>query len=90
MKSCKYDWSGRCSGTREMDACPGYDKCDKYKPIEDPMYLYAVRDRNTGKLVADLVRPAHKFWQREGQTRNAIKGKEDRYKIVKFELVERN
>ena len=33
---CKYEgtgiWDGRCIGTKEVDPCPGYDKCKKYKP----------------------------------------------------------
>ena len=33
---CKYEgtgiWAGRCKGTKEVDPCPGYDKCERYKP----------------------------------------------------------
>lgn len=33
---CRYEgtgiWAGRCKGTREVDPCPGYDKCKQYKP----------------------------------------------------------
>ena len=33
---CKYEgtgiWDGRCIGTKEVDPCPGYDKCKQYKP----------------------------------------------------------
>ena len=33
---CKYEgtgiWNGRCIGTKEVDPCPGYDKCKEYKP----------------------------------------------------------
>ena len=36
MAKCKYEgtgiWDGRCVGTKEVDPCPGYDKCKKYKP----------------------------------------------------------
>ena len=36
MEKCKYEgtgiWDGRCIGTKEVDPCPGYDKCKKYKP----------------------------------------------------------
>lgn len=36
MEKCKYEgtgiWNGRCVGTKEVDPCPGYDKCKKYKP----------------------------------------------------------
>lgn len=34
--ACKYEgtgiWAGRCKGTKEVDPCPGYDKCEQYKP----------------------------------------------------------
>lgn len=33
---CKYEgsgvWEGRCKGTKEVDPCPGYDRCERYKP----------------------------------------------------------
>lgn len=33
---CKYDgtgvWAGRCIGTKEVDPCPGHDKCKSFKP----------------------------------------------------------
>ena len=33
---CKYEgsgiWEGRCVGTKEVDPCPGYDKCKNFKP----------------------------------------------------------
>lgn len=36
MDKCKYEgtgiWDGRCTGTKEVDPCPGYDKCKQYKP----------------------------------------------------------
>ena len=36
MVKCKYEgtgiWNGRCTGTKEVDRCPGYDKCKQYKP----------------------------------------------------------
>lgn len=36
MIKCKYEgtgiWNGRCTGTNEVDPCPGYDKCKQYKP----------------------------------------------------------
>ena len=36
MANCKYEgtgiWNGRCVGTKEVDPCPGYDKCKEYKP----------------------------------------------------------
>ena len=36
MAKCKYEgtgiWDGRCTGTKEVDPCQGYDKCKQYKP----------------------------------------------------------
>ena len=36
MVKCKYEgtgiWNGRCVGTKEVDPCPGYDRCKEYKP----------------------------------------------------------
>ena len=36
MVKCKYEgtgvWNGRCTGTKEVDPCPGYDNCKQYKP----------------------------------------------------------
>ena len=36
MVKCKYEgtgiWNGRCTGSKEVDPCPGYDKCKQYKP----------------------------------------------------------
>lgn len=36
MVKCKYEgtgiWNGRCTGTKEVDPCLGYDKCKQYKP----------------------------------------------------------
>ena len=36
MVKCKYEgtgiWNGRCTGTKEVDPCKGYDKCKQYKP----------------------------------------------------------
>lgn len=36
MVKCKYEgtgiWDGRCTGTKEVDPCQGYDKCKQYKP----------------------------------------------------------
>ena len=36
MVKCKYEgtgiWNGRCTGTKEVDPCVGYDRCKQYKP----------------------------------------------------------
>lgn len=61
------------------------------------MRLYAVRDKNTNKLVSDITNPRHKFWERKGDCAKSI----NRYnnnknwnitdydlELVEFELVE--
>lgn len=34
MIKCRYDgdgvWSGRCVGTKEVDPCPGHEKCERF------------------------------------------------------------
>lgn len=41
FKPCKYETTTHpygylaCNGTKERDLCPGYAKCDQYKPIEN-------------------------------------------------------
>ena len=35
-------------------------------------YIYAVRDKNTGKLVKDITNPGHKFWEVKGYCQKAI------------------
>ena len=57
-------------------------------------YLYAARDKNTGKLVSDITSPCRKFWQRQQDCKNAIRNYNKKiYKrydleLVVFELVE--
>lgn len=33
---CRYEgagvWKGRCVGTKEVDPCVGYEKCDRFRP----------------------------------------------------------
>lgn len=58
--------------------------------------IYAARDKNTGKLVSGITNPSHKFWQRKGDCKSAIRRyNNDRYKrgnydleLVEYELVE--
>lgn len=56
------------------------------------MKLYAVRNKDTGKLVTGLTKPSHKFWEFRAYCEDAIKhGKElglNNLEIVTFELVE--
>lgn len=58
-------------------------------------YLYGVRDLDTGKLVSDITNPRRKYWDREGNARQAIchalnpysHSRHKRMALVKFELV---
>ena len=56
------------------------------------MKLYAVRNKDTGKLVTRLTNPSHKFWEINGYCKDAIKhGRNlglNNLEIVTFELVE--
>jgi hypothetical protein len=65
------------------------------------MYLYAVRDINTGKLVKDITNPGHKFWEKKGNCQKAIDDYNNgnyyyrrtparNLELVTFELVEVN
>lgn len=36
------------------------------------MLIYAVRDKNTGKIVKDITNPGHKFWEVKGYCQKAI------------------
>ena len=57
MIKCKYEgtgiWSGRCVGTKEVDPCPGYDKCKQYKPnyTTNADRIRAMSDEDLAKLL---------------------------------------
>lgn len=56
-------------------------------------YIYAVRNKNTGKLVSDLSSKSKKFWWRKADAEKAIHSPYCHYKtcnleLVTFELVE--
>jgi hypothetical protein len=62
-------------------------------------YLYAARDKNTGKLVSDITNPRKKYWQRESACRESINNanrerlrygitRRGELELVVFELVE--
>lgn len=36
------------------------------------MFIYAVRDRKTGKLVTNITNPGHKFWEKKSYCEQAI------------------
>ena len=40
--------------------------------MTNKLYLYAVRDKVTGKLVKDITNPGHKFWEKRGSCQKAI------------------
>ncbi|MBO5969136.1 MAG: hypothetical protein J6S14_11645 [Clostridia bacterium] len=57
--------------------------------------LYAVRDKDTGKLVSNITNPRRKYWDRKGNAESAIRKAKGGYyadprnlKLVTFELVE--
>lgn len=56
------------------------------------MRLYAVRNKDTGKLVTGLTNPSHKFWERKSDCENAVRRASyfcpDLFEMVTFELVE--
>ena len=57
MVKCKYEgtgiWNGRCVGTKEVDPCPGYDKCKEYKPdyMTNADRIRAISDEELAKLL---------------------------------------
>lgn len=63
-------------------------------------YLYVAREVATGKLVSDITNPRRKYWDREGNAREAInsynnhvnycgrRNNHGKVELVKFELVE--
>ena len=56
---CKYEgtgiWNGRCTGTKEVDPCPGYDKCKQYKPnyTTNADRIRAMSDEELAELLLD-------------------------------------
>ena len=54
------------------------------------MFIYAVRDKNTGKIVKDITNPGHKFWEVKGYCQKAIdnynKGNYYRRRNPKYDL----
>lgn len=63
------------------------------------MFIYAARDKNTGKFVKDITNPKHRFWEVKGYCQKAIDNyNEGNYyskrnpnydlEMVTFELVE--
>ena len=57
MEKCKYEgtgvWDGRCVGTKEVDPCPGYDKCKQYKPyyMSNADHIRSMNDEDLAKWI---------------------------------------
>ena len=57
MVKCKYEGTGilngRCVGTKEVDPCPGYDKCKEYKPdyMTNADRIRGMKDDDLAKLL---------------------------------------
>lgn len=56
---CKYEgtgiYEGRCYGTKEIDPCPGYDKCSQFKPnfITNADYIRNMTDEELAELLTN-------------------------------------
>lgn len=65
MVKCKYEgtgiWNGRCTGTKEVDPCPGYDKCKEYKPdyMTNADRIRAMKDEELAKHLVDIGWDCH-------------------------------
>ena len=40
--------------------------------MNKPIYLYAAREIETGKLVSDITNPKRKYWDKKGNAESAI------------------
>ena len=65
MVKCKYEgtgiWDGRCTGTKEVDTCHGYDKCKQYKPnyTTNADRIRAMSDEELAKHLVDIGWDCH-------------------------------
>ena len=65
MVKCKYEgtgiWNGRCVGTKEVDPCPGYDKCKEYKPdyMTNADRIRGMKDEELAKHLVDIGWDCH-------------------------------
>jgi hypothetical protein len=61
MKKCRYEgnnaWAGRCTATREVEPCVGYDKCKNYKPNckTNADRIRAMTDEELVEWISDMV-----------------------------------
>ena len=59
MIKCKYEgtgiWNGRCTGTKEVDPCQGYDNCKQYKSnyTTNADRIRAMTDEELAELLAN-------------------------------------
>ena len=59
MSKCKYEgtgvWEGRCTGTKEVDPCIGYEKCKSYRPdsMTNADRIRAMTDEELAKFMAE-------------------------------------
>ena len=60
MIKCRYEgtgvWAERCLGTKEVDPCPGYEKCNRYKPdgLTNADRIRAMSDWELARFLCDL------------------------------------
>ena len=75
MVKCKYEgtgiWDGRCIGTKEVDPCPGYDKCKQYKPnyTTNADRIRSMSDEELANFLAYTWATSARAWQKDvGET----------------------
>ena len=75
MEKCKYEgtgiWDGRCIGTKEVDPCPGYDKCKQYKPnyTTNADRIRAMSNEELADFLAYTWATSARAWQKDtGET----------------------
>ena len=80
MVKCKYEgtgiWNGRCTGTKEVDPCPGYDKCKQYKPnyTTNADRIRAMSDEELADFLAYTWATSARAWQKDtGETLHWLK-----------------
>ena len=80
MAKCKYEgtgiWNGRCTGTKEVDPCPGYDKCKQYKPnyTTNADRIRAMSDEELADFLAYTWATSARAWQKDtGETLHWLK-----------------
>ena len=72
---CKYEgsgvWEGRCVGTKEVDPCPGYDKCSRFKPdfITNADHIRSMTDEGFARWLS--INACLDSWESEQEMRCA-------------------